>query len=75
MNFWKIRSFIFIIFCFVFVDIGNSRLSEWIFGEQTKNSDVKPWELAKNIRKKEKQRMKRAGRKDPDYYKSLKLEL
>ena len=75
MNFWRICSFKFIIFCFVFIDQGDGQLSEWIFGEQNKKSDAKPWKLAKKIRKKEKQRMKRAGRKDPDYYKSLKLEL
>ena len=52
------------------MDLGESQLAEWIFGEP-ENPKETPWERPKNMNKREK---RRKG-KDPDFYKSMKIEL
>ena len=64
------RIFLLFMLCFLFMDLGESQLAEWIFGEPEKPKE-KPWERPKNMNKREK---KRRG-KDPDFYRSMKMEL
>ena len=68
------RIMLLLISCFAFLDLGESQLTEWMFGKEKEDvKEPKPWEKKRssNIDNK----IYKQKHRDPDVYKTKKIEL